>query len=203
MINFQNYKSVLCVDGDLPQKEFFLNCKNLPIIAADGAANKLIIMGIKPDLVIGDLDGINPILIRELKTLHVPDQDSSDFQKCLKYLKENTLLPSIILGINGGFLDHILNNINIFMETENILYAPPILGQVIHGETTWSLPINTKISILGIPNANISTKGLRWEVSDYDMSFPGTTSCFNQTVKNEITITVNSGKVLVLIYSPM
>ena len=40
------------------------------------------------------------------------DQNSSDFQKAMKYLESQNLLPTIILGISGGYIDHILNNIN-------------------------------------------------------------------------------------------
>ena len=38
MISFAAYRSIICLDGDLPRAEFF-HAHPLPILAADGAAN--------------------------------------------------------------------------------------------------------------------------------------------------------------------
>ena len=53
------FKSILCLDGELPSAAFFFFF-TLPIIAADGAANTLMQMGVLPQIVIGDLDSIAP-----------------------------------------------------------------------------------------------------------------------------------------------
>jgi thiamine pyrophosphokinase len=137
MIDFTQYncrrefKSILCLDGELPAKQFFQQF-NVPIIAADGAANKLVKMHINPDLVVGDLDGIDPALITQLKTLHRPDPNSCDYQKALVYLRETDLLPTIVCGINGGALDHILNNINILLQSNSVIYTADMIGHVLN-----------------------------------------------------------------------
>ena len=202
VLNLNEYRSILCLNGALPNKvSFFLN-SNLPIIAADGAANSLLDLGILPTLIIGDLDSVKPPLLEKHPFIHVFDQGSSDYQKAIHYLKENNLLPSIILGINGGALDHILNNINIFMETNCLLYSPPVKGFVIKekSQTRLILPTQTKISLIGIPKATLSSKGLQWELNETHLCFPGKTSCFNRTRLSEIVLEVNQGSVLVLIY---
>ena len=201
MIAFDACRSILCLDGDLPGAEFF-QATHLPIFAADGAANKLMALNITPQLTIGDLDGLHPALRAELPTLHVPDQNSNDFQKALAYLEKQDLLPALIVGLNGGFLDHILNNMNIFLTTGCMLYAPPIWGFVLReGETKeLSLPINTKLSLLGIPKARVDSCGLKWELSDYLMQFPGATSCFNRSQQEVVKLSVTQGNALVLIY---
>jgi thiamine pyrophosphokinase len=200
MLDFTNYKSILCLDGDLPRVSFFNN--NLPIIAADGAANQLMALGIKPELVIGDLDSIRPEHLEQLATFYHYDQNLCDFEKSLRYLHQKDLLPTIIVGLNGGFLDHVLNNINHFMDTNNVLYAPPIYGftLVSHSAKALNLPFNSKISLLGIPSAKISTQGLKWDLNNAHLSFPGHNSCFNRSVTAEIEITVHEGAILMLIY---
>ena len=55
-------KSVLCLDGILPFQ--FLKSCNLPIFAADGAANPLVAHGIIPKLIIGDLDSVKPEILQ-------------------------------------------------------------------------------------------------------------------------------------------
>lgn len=196
----QQYRSILCLDGALPHADFFKT--DLPIIAADGAANSLMKMGITPALVVGDLDGIDPSLLNQLKTLHVYDQNFCDYEKALDYLAAHDLLPCIVVGVGGGCLDHILNNINIFMRSKNVLYAPPLYGFVMNaGEhKSLTLPFNTKISLIGIPEARLTTTGLKWDLSNSKLIFPGTNSCFNRVVEENVFLEVLEGSVLVLIY---
>lgn len=200
-INLKGYKSILCLDGHLPEHSFFKRL-NLPVIAADGAGNTLYDLGIEPQIIIGDLDSLRTSIRESHAHLHLPDQNSSDFQKCLVFLKENNLLPSIVVGINGGYLDHILNNINIFMETDCLLYAPPILGYVLKEKTRhqFTLPSNSKISVMGIPFATLSSKGLKWDMDHDQLTFPGKTSCFNRTRESLVEFEIHQGAVLVLIY---
>lgn len=199
-IDYQKYRSILCLNGALPSADFFKS--ELPIIAADGAANTLMEMGIKPDLVIGDLDAIDQRWLKEVETLYVYDQNFCDYEKSLDYLASKNLLPCIVVGINGGYLDHVLNNINIFMKSKNLLYAPPLYGCVVREDEhqTFNLPIDTKISLMGIPKAKVTTKGLKWELIDSTLSFPGVSSCFNRGVDDIVEIRVHEGSVLVLIY---
>lgn len=201
MLQLDQFKSILCLNGDLPEKEFFSG--KLPIVAADGAANTLMEMGIEPEMVIGDLDSINPDYLKILKSHHHYDQDLCDYQKSIFYMKKNDLLPAIIVGVNGGYLDHILNNINLFLTGDNVLYAPPLTGFCMKqgDEKKLTLPTNTKISLLGIPEAVVNSTGLKWELSNYHCAFPGRNSCFNRTVAEGVSVNVKSGKILVLIYN--
>jgi len=204
VINLTGYQSILCLNGDLPESSFFISL-NLPVIAADGAANSLLERGVHPQLITGDLDSVRPAILENHRSLRLVDQNYSDFQKAMSYLKENDLLPAIIVGINGGHLDHILNNINIFMETNCLLYAPPLRGFVLneHSRMHCALPIHTKISLMGIPSAIVSSTGLQWELNNATLSFPGQTSCFNRTLHSEIVLEIHQGSVLVLIYERM
>ncbi len=199
-VNFNDYCSILCLDGDLPPADFFQT--KLPIIAADGAANKLMKMGIEPMMVIGDLDSIEPHYREQLKTHHHYDQNFCDFEKSLSYLEAHDLLPSVIVGVNGGSLDHILNNINIFMRSNNFLYAPPLSGHVLRAgqQKSFLLPLHSKISMMGIPSALVSSVGLKWEMKEMTLSFPGKNSCFNQSAQAEVDLQVHEGSALVLIY---
>jgi thiamine pyrophosphokinase len=201
LLDVSAYRSILCLDGALPEAAFFK--MNLPVIAADGAANQLMRMGIEPSMVIGDLDSISPENRAILKTHYHFDQDFCDFQKSLQYLQSNQLLPAIIVGVNGGTLDHILNNVNIFMTSTNFLYAPPLMGMVMrpHQERELKLPLDTKISMLGIPSAVVTTRGLKWELANSHLSFPGHNSCFNRNTNENVSIKVDAGSLLILIYS--
>ncbi len=198
--NQSKFRSIIVLNGQIPDYAFF-KPQNLPIIAVDGAANKLVAMGLKPDLVIGDLDSIWPHLLNQLDTVHIHDQNYCDFHKTINHLQFINLLPSIITGIEGGMIDHILQNINIFVSTNSIFYAPPIVGYTLRSGNTkrFNLPINTKISLLGMP-ATVTTKGLKWELNRHDLTFPGTNSSFNRSANGQVSIEVHEGCCLVMIY---
>jgi thiamine pyrophosphokinase len=197
------YKSILCLNGDLPEYDLFKHIK-LPIIAADGASNKLLSMHIIPEIVIGDLDSIDEAIKQKLNVLEIKDQSRSDFEKSYEYLRVNKLLPSIIFGINGGYIDHVLNNINILGQIENcIIYSSPIVGYIINAGNTKILQhfANAKISLIPLSHkAVVTTKGLKWELNDAELNFLGNNSAFNRGIENMSSITVSSGKIIVLIY---
>ena len=192
------YKSILCLNGDLPGKDFFSKL-DLPIIAADGAANKLYAIGFPPDLVIGDLDSVDSRL--NLNLIHIEDQNRCDYEKSMKYLEIFKLLPTVVVGIAGGELDHVLNNINIFMSYPcgNLLYAPPLYGTTLcESENLLEIPSHTKVSIIGLPEAKITTCGLAWDLTRQKLYFPGFNSCSNRTTKETLSIQIFQGKVLFL-----
>jgi len=200
LINQGHYQSILCLNGDLPEPAFFT--RNLPIIAADGAANLLQDAGITPDLILGDLDSLRKPWRHPDRIMASPDQNRSDFEKCLLYLETNQLLPTLIVGLSGGYLDHVLNNVNIFLQTGSLFYAPPIAGFTLPpGTKSLSLPFDTKISLMGFPAAAVKTTGLKWELTDdTPLSFPGKNSCFNRTEAPTVQINVSKGRLLVLVY---
>lgn len=195
---FPNIKSILCLNGDLPNHEFFNNSKF--IIAADGAANKLKALNITPNVIIGDLDSIECINYPQSKIIHLPDQNQTDFEKSIFYIKQNNLTPTLVCGVSGGFIDHILNNISIIIENDLQFYADPIIGYTLtKGIFKMNLPINSKISLFGF-KAKIKTQGLKWELENEVLNFPGKNSCSNRVVKENISIEIIEGKILALIY---
>lgn len=205
MINysqFPNYKSILCLNGELPSTDFFIN-QSKPIIAADGAAKKLLCLGIKPEVIVGDFDSINPSDFSDVKMIHLPSQDKSDFQKTMEYMEQQNLLPTIVCGVNGGFLDHILHNVNVVIEKNCMFFAPPLIGYVLKEPKSLELNLikNTKISIIGMPKAVVSSNGLKWELEKSLLEFPGYSSYYNRTIANNVSIQVLEGNALILIYS--
>ncbi|MDR0590706.1 MAG: thiamine diphosphokinase [Puniceicoccales bacterium] len=193
------YRSLLCLKGALPGRTFFSHF-DLPIIAADGAYNLLWERGIVADVVIGDCDSIRVPIASKTRKIVAEDQDFSDFQKALKFARENHLSPPIILGINGGYIDHILSNIAIFAQTDAVAYMPPNVAMVVRDRLALRLPLATKLSLFAVPFGRVTTRGLRWELDDRELHFPGDNSCFNRTVAEQVAFEVAEGAVVLVIY---
>ena len=197
--NLREYKAVLCLDGELPCD--IIKDLNLPIVAADGAANTLINAGIDPEIIIGDLDSVDSSFLKNRKYLKNSSQDSTDFEKSLDFLKEHNMLPAIIAGINGGYIDHILNNISIFSQTDSLFISNDVIGFIVSDYKMISVPPNTKISILGMPSCIINSSGLKWELINYDLNLCGKNSCCNRVISDAVELKIQNGKAVVFIYT--
>ncbi len=81
------------------------------------------------------------------------------------------------------------------MDSDCLLYSPPIKGFVIKEQCKASLILqeNTKISLIGLPNAVCSSTGLKWDLDQTHLSFPGNTSCFNRCQQTDIELQTHSG----------
>ncbi|MDR1034532.1 MAG: thiamine diphosphokinase [Holosporales bacterium] len=211
-ISTGTYKSILCLDGNLGNLKDVHDAFGLPLVVADGAANRIVAFGLDPYLVIGDLDSVDSEILLRFDHLKLDNQDTSDFQKAVSYMKENALLPSIILGISGGNIDHIINNVNIFLScNDSIFIDEDVVGiKISDTEKRLRLPVDTKLSIIGMPECRVTTFGLKWELKAADLAFAacpstsslfGYSSYFNRTVTENIMIEVTSGTALLVIYT--
>jgi thiamine pyrophosphokinase len=196
-------KSVLVLDGNISSIQLIKQYKR-PIIAADGAANKLLEIGIVPDIVIGDLDSIDISMVSNFKIeiIEEPNQNESDFQKAMTYVTKKELVPPVIIGMNGGHMDHILNNVSILAQNKCIFLDYPIIGFTLEANDSisLSLPTHTKISIIGLSNCLITTHGLKWELNCFLLNFARNTSCFNRSIGSTVEIEMHQGQALIMLY---
>ncbi|MDR0678253.1 MAG: thiamine diphosphokinase [Holosporaceae bacterium] len=193
------FRSVICLNGDLPKKELF-DALRLPIIPADCAYNVLRAKQIKAEVVIGDLDSVEDEVLPETQRIYIENQDQSDFQKALQYVRERQLEPSIILGINGGYIDHIFNNIAVFSQTNGVSYMPPNLGITIRENRTLHFAKGTKISLFAMPMCRLTTHGLFWELDNKIFKFPHFSSCFNRCSTGALKISIGEGAIFAVVY---
>ncbi len=102
-------KPVLLVGGgdvNWPLLSSLVN-KGLPVVAADGGANKLAEHGIDPQLIVGDLDSLDAGIGEEnaSRLLEISGQDNTDFEKTLSATEAPLYLA---FGFLGRRFDHSL-----------------------------------------------------------------------------------------------
>lgn len=196
-IEWAAYRSVLCLDGELPFE--FLKHTTLPVLAADGAANALIANGLEPSMIVGDCDSVRAELLEQYPHVCNRSQETTDFEKAFAYLKKENLLPTIIVGMSGGCLDRILSNVFIFSQTNALFLSDVLIGFALTGRKTFDWEIDTKISLFGCPSAIVTSHGLKWELNRTGLSFGGFQSCSNRIQTSPLTLEVE-GKILVFVY---
>lgn len=171
------------------------------LVAADGGANWLHAQGQTPDAIIGDIDSLRPDLrAAQAGRIHrIPEQDSTDFDKCLRSIRAPHLLA---LGFSGARLDHTLASMSslarfgsarvILLGAADICFlAPPRL----------SLPMPPKARLSLFPMARVSgrSRGLRWPIEGLDFAPNGTIGTSNRATGAVVELEFDSPGMLVLL----
>lgn len=90
------------------------------VICVDGALNYAYEYGIKPNIMLGDMDSANAAYLNALPPdtkiiRHCPIKDETDFELAINYAAENGADTLNVLGFFGGRIDQSLANIMLFL----------------------------------------------------------------------------------------
>ena len=145
------------------------------LVAADGGADRALELGRMPDWVIGDLDSVSDrgrAAVPPDRLLHVAEQDSTDFVKCLTRIKAPVVMA---VGFAGLRLDHTLAALTalvaqdvgrvIMIASDDVIFAAP-------PSVTLPLMPGTRVSLYPMGPAGGTSSGLEWPIDDIDFA-PG------------------------------
>ncbi|MDF1871693.1 thiamine diphosphokinase [Vannielia sp.] len=136
------------------------------LICADGGGDVALKYGLKPGAVIGDFDSLSASARANLPrdTLHhIPEQDSTDFEKCLARVRAPLVLA---VGFLGARLDHQLAALTaitacsrpvVLLGAEDIAFALP-------PEISLALPPDSRFSLYPLAPVTGRSKGLEWPI---------------------------------------
>ena len=178
--------TVIFANGNVDQPdmlESFLN-KGEYLISADGGLRHIRELGLKPDLVIGDLDSISKddskwISENQIEIRKFPEtKDQTDLELALLAAVDRGGDPITVVGALGGRIDQTLTNIFLLLmpELQNVdvrlddgkeeLFLIQAHGYVTgkKGDTVSLLPLLS-------PVMGIRTKGLKYPLKD-EILFP-------------------------------
>lgn len=196
------YSTIIVGNGEVPQGEIpllFLQRAN-PIICCDGALDKLLGIGITPDVVIGDCDSISKEQRQQFKDIIIEDNDQecNDLQKALKYCLRQQFGPVAILGASGLRDDHQLANLSILnMYAEHmdlIMVSNYGIFSFIDKDTTFASVPGQEVSVFSFDGqAVFSFEGLQYPVHKrrFTQLWEGS---LNKALGNSFTITLNNGR---------
>ncbi len=127
-----------------------LRGRGFPLVAADGGANDMPPSEAPPEMIIGDLDSLVDRDRWDDRTqiLHLEEQDSTDFEKCL-YATAAPLY--LAFGFLGRRLDHSLASLHVVMKYHPdkpvVLIDGVDLLTLASGRFEMSLPLGARISV--------------------------------------------------------
>lgn len=177
------------------------------LLAADGGANHLAVLGVRPHFVVGDFDSLEPSVrawVGEARLVSRPDQDHTDLEKTLEFALERGARSITVLAATGGRLDHALENLAILgrfagraaceiwdREQRILPVLEESLFQVKEGATVSLMPLGKALRVW--------TKGLHWPLSGEPLDLLSRTGLSNRAVASEIFVKVEGGVLLVFL----
>ncbi len=176
------------------------------VIAADGGANTARLVGIRPDIIIGDLDSVTAATKRVFASsviMRVDDQDSTDLEKVLDFLSARRTHEAIIVGATGKRIDFTLGNLSVLWSYTAFLRMSVV------GDGWRAMPVGrsmkvdarpgTTVSLIPFgPCSGITLKGLRWPLSNASMG-PGEIAVSNVVRTSPFTVSVRRGNMLLIV----
>ncbi|WP_306351192.1 thiamine diphosphokinase [Flavobacterium sp. '19STA2R22 D10 B1'] len=96
------------------------------VIVLDSAIDRVLNLGIKVDVLLGDFDGgIDPEQYKELQypleIVYTPDQDKTDLEKAFDYLVERKIPAANVVWATGKRADHTITNITNIVRFRDVL----------------------------------------------------------------------------------
>ena len=203
------FDAIICLDADIPDPSFFHELRDLPVFAADGAGVRLNKLDIEPDYIVGDLDTFDKSRLAgkniSSTVIRMPDQETNDFEKTLKFAQSKQNETLLIVGIHGGVLEHTLNNWSVFMRYAKMMdlciYDKGRYGIPAFDSISMDLKQNEIISLIPQPKAVLTTHGLKWELNNENIELGYREGARNIAINGEVNIEIHSGSLLIFIDS--
>lgn len=175
------------------------------VICADGGYNHAKKLGIKPSVVIGDMDSIGDNDY-DGEIINLPiRKDFTDSEVCAKYILLKHFEEVMMLGFTGKRQDHSLANLLLlkqFADAETNAYIVDEYNEIHYtmSETNIYGKKGDLVSIIPITGnlAGVTTKGLDYPLDNETLIFGESRGVSNVMTSNKCTITIQSGFGLII-----
>lgn len=178
-------------------------------IAADHGTDHAHSLGIRPDLVVGDLDSISAEALAWAEAAsarierHPQAKAQTDLELALERAVEANPDRIVVAGIGGGRLDHLLANFMVLADErwESVpidALVDTAQVSVIHSERTLLGRPDELVSLLpiGADAQGVTTSGLGYPLADEDLGARSSRGVSNYFIAGEATVSLRSGTLL-------
>lgn len=168
-----------------------------PLICADGGANTAVEFRLTPDLIVGDMDSFSGAF--DGQVIHLSEQDTTDFEKCLYSVKAPLYLG---YGFLGGRIDHELTALSVLVrypERSVILIGDQDICFCCPKELTLAVPKATRVSIFPMSDTNMRSTGLKWPLDDVALSPTTRSGTSNKASGTSVSLYLDAGDAIVML----
>ena len=177
-----------------------------PLLAADGGANHLARLGLRPAAVVGDLDSIRPSVrewLGEGLMVPRPDQDRTDLEKTVEHAIDvlGTRRLTVIGGL-GGRVDHTVGNLGLLarlaLGPDLVLREAATEVLAVSGELELAAEPGQTWSVWTFdPGVRVTLEGFRWPVRGLALDAGGRPSISNLAESDRVRVVAVGGAALI------
>lgn len=207
-------KAIVVAGGDAaPDDAAQLGGADL-VIAADAGAAWLAARGIRPDVVVGDMDSVDPALLERLAAegvtieRHPPDKDASDAELAVDRAVGAGADEVVILGaLAGGRLDHELANLLLLADPEWRAKGLRIVrggtgARALHGGDRLALDLAAGDLVTLLPIAGdaigVRTQGLEYPLDGETLRLGRSRGLSNRVRQAPASVSLEGGTLLII-----
>jgi thiamine pyrophosphokinase len=203
--------------GRLGDQSFFqekiTGMENCLIICCDGGVRHVQYSGMKPDVIIGDMDSIDPALLASYSTSgikiikHPANKDFTDTELALDYALD--LKPEVIFiwGALGGRIDHALANVFLLCRGQEKGIRTCLIDEygeafVLEKETSFTNEIGKTVSLIALSSqvTGINLTGFLYPLQDGTLAMGASRGISNVIADIRAGISIRQGRLLVIKY---
>jgi len=208
-------KAVLFAAGRLKLSDWLLErCQRADLlVAVDGGLSHLLAAGLRPDLLVGDLDSASPEDLAEVagtpRLVYPADKSRTDLELALDEVERRGAREVLVAAALGKRQDHNLTNLllaaavqarrrlKLCLAGDGTLVWPLAAGQ----QLELPLPAGTLFSVIATSrDVRLSLSGARYALSDEELPL-GTGLGVSNEVLERGRIEVHSGTLLLMVPS--
>jgi len=196
--------------GDPPHPDLVVPAHDL-VVAADSGAHQAGRLGVAVDVLVGDLDSIDPAVRAHLEAsgtrveAHHPDKDATDIELALQVALHAAPAAVTVVGGHGGRLDHALATVAALAA----IAAPGLRVEAWMGGARVQLAVDAVevagrvgelVSLLpqGGPATGVTTAGLRWPLAGATLAPGSTWAMSNEVAASPASVSLTGGVLAVV-----
>ncbi|MCL2396884.1 MAG: thiamine diphosphokinase [Defluviitaleaceae bacterium] len=181
------------------------------VIFCDGGSRHGMNLGIRPDVIVGDLDSIDADVLAYFQDMDVvfekfpAAKESTDLELAIGLAMTKNPAEIIVLGAFGGRVDHFLGNIHALIpvvksKVKASLVDFAIKAMIIHEVAEITRESYDTISLIPLTSAasGVTTAGLKYPLRDEVLHIGTTRGISNIFVENTASVTVAEGLLLAI-----
>jgi thiamine pyrophosphokinase len=181
------------------------------VVAADSGLAHARALGLHVDVVIGDFDSVDPVVLdaarREGARIeeHPAEKDATDLELAIDAAAARGARSITVIGVGGGRTDHLLANVALLAAPRFAsLTIDAWVGRdhvsVVRDTVRVTGRIGVLVTLLAVhgPARGVTTDGLRYPLHDEDLLPGSTRGVSNELIGTEGRVTVREGTLLVI-----
>ncbi len=207
-------RAVVFVNGDIADYAALARWlrKDDYLIAADGGARHMEILGLSPAVIVGDLDSIDPSLLLRMQEegadveQHPAAKDATDLELAIARAVRDGATEILLLGAVGGRLDQTTANLLILAQKN---WTVPLtiaegdqLARVLRGRQSVTLSGLTGgyVSAVALSEevTGVTYRGLEYPLENATLRLGSTRGVSNTMVSSPAQVSIESGILLVI-----